>query len=174
MVTDIASVGEIVIPLDRYPHLYEDEPVGEGVAQLLRHISADGIHLHYDELLIINKSMQLVGHLTVQNILSSFFPSLLPTKPVSAYAGKKEQYTDLSILFEKSFRQECRRQAEKVVRDYMTKPRRTIAPSWHPLHALEVMIKENLGSLPVVEDAILIGAVRITDIFRILGTYCTL
>jgi hypothetical protein len=36
------------------------------------------------------------------------------------------------------------------------------------------MVKEKAHSLPVNDDQELIGAVRITDLFRVLGTYCTL
>lgn len=174
MSPDNLTVREVAIMLDRYPHLHESEPIGDGVAQLLQRRSADGLHLHYEELLVINENQQLVGHLSVQNILSSFFPSILTPNPVTTYVGKKERYTDLSILVEDSFQKECRRQATKVVRDYMSKPRRTIDSGMHPLHALEIMIKENVNSLPVVETEKLLGAVRITDIFRVLGTYCTL
>jgi hypothetical protein len=174
MSPDRLVVGEIAILLDRYPHLHENEPIGDGVAQLLQRRSADGLHLHYDELLVINAEQHLVGQLSVQNILSSFFPSILTPNPVTAYVGKKERYTDLSILLEDSFRKECRRQAAKVVREYMSKPRHAIDISMHPLQALEIMIKDNMNSLPVIEQTKLIGAVRITDIFRVLGTYCTL
>ena len=174
MSPDNLMVREVTIMLDCYPHLDESEPIGEGVAQLLQHLSADGLHLHYEELLVTNKNQQLVGHLSVQNILSSFFPSILNPSSVTAYAGKKQRYTDLSILVEDSFQKECRRQAAKVVREYMSKPRSTIDGDMHPLHALEIMVEEDVYSLPVVETEKLIGAVRITDIFRVLGTYCTL
>ena len=174
MSPDKMMVREIAITLDRYPHLRESEPIGDGVAQLLQRRSADGLHLHYDELLVIDEQQCLVGHLSVQNILSSFFPSILTPNPVTTYVGKKELYTDLSILLEDTFQKECRRQATKVVRDYMSKPRRTIDGTMHPLHALEIMVAGNVNSLPVVEQEKLIGAIRISDIFRVLGTYCTL
>ena len=174
MSTEITAVRDMVIRLDRYPHLRDDEPIGNGVALLLQNSSADGMHLHFEEALVVNGDGDLVGHLTVENILASFFPSILAPDQVTAYVGKKDQFTDLSILFEDSFRKECRRQAGKMVKQYMSKPRRVLDGAIHPLHALEIMVKEKAHSLPVSNDQELIGAVRITDLFRVLGTYCTM
>lgn len=171
---NISFVREIFIPLEQYPHLMEDEPIGNAVALLLQHGSADGRHLHYDELFVTNSDNQLVGHILLHDILTSFFPSILGTPKTSVFAGKKEHFTDLSILLEDSFRRECRRQAAHTVNQFMTKPHRSIDGSMHLLHALEIMIKDGETTLPVTEDTTLVGAVRIQDIFRILGTYCTI
>ncbi|MFV0436338.1 MAG: HPP family protein [Desulfopila sp.] len=174
MQNNITLVREVLIPLAQYPHLMENEPIGNAVALLLQHGSADGRHLYYDELLVTNSTGQLSGHILIQDILTSFFPSILATPKVQVYGGKKDLFTDLSILLEDSFRRECRRQAEMTVNQFMIEPHRSIADTTHLLHALEIMIKDNETTLPVTEDDILVGAVRIQDIFRVLGTYCTI
>ena len=174
MNTTISFVREILIPLADYPHLQQDEPIGNAVAQLLEHGSEDGRHLYYDEVLVTDTAGRLVGHILVKDILASFFPSILATSTAGIYAGKMEQFTDLSILLEDSFRNECRRQSAHTVKMHMTKPHRSIDGSMTLLHALEIMVKDKETTLPVTENGVLVGAVRMQDIFRVLGTYCAI
>ena len=149
-------------------------PIGNGVAMILAHCSADNLHLHYDEILVIDSKDQLVGILDVTRILTSFFPSILGDYPDKGYVGKKQSFTDLSVLLEDHFRVECKRQTTVPVNQYMRKAHRSIDASMHILHALEIMIKDREKTLPVTNKGVLLGAVRLTDIFRVLGAYCTL
>lgn len=174
MHNDIPDVQEIMIPIDRYPCIRDDEPIGNGVALILKHSSADNHHLHYEELLVIDGNDQLVGMLNIANILSSFFPSILGDYSHQVYAGKKQSFTDLSVLLEEHFRVECRRQSSTAINKYMRKPHRSIDGAMSLLHALEIMIKDQENTLPVTENGILLGAIRVADIFRVLGSYCTI
>jgi len=174
MNNDISLVREILIPLDQYPHLRETDPIGDAVALLLQNGTEDGRHLFYDEILVIDDGGRLVGHILVRDILTSFFPSILSASTSGIYAGKQEHFTDLSILLEDSFRRECRRQAAHTVKMHMTRPHRSVDGSMHLLHALEIMVKDKETTLPVTENNVLAGAIRMQDIFRILGTYCTI
>ncbi len=174
MNNDISHVNEILITLDSYPHLLQDEPIGNAVAKLLEHRSADGRHLHYDQVFVVDEAGRLLGRISVIDILTSFFPSILSTSTAGIFAGKKENFTDLSILLEDSFRRECRRQAAHTVGQHMAKTHQSVEGSMHLLHALEIMIKDDVTTLPVTEKNVLTGAVRMEDIFRVLGTYCTI
>lgn len=174
MQNDISLVRQIAIPLDQYPHLHEEKPIGDAVALLLQNESADGRHLHYNELLVVNGSGDLVGRILIRDILTSFFPSILGTSTAGIYAGKKEHFTDLSILLEDNFRRECRRQAAHTVKMHMTKAHRSVDGSMTLLHALEIMVKDDEMTLPVMENNVLTGAIRMQDIFKVLGNYCTI
>lgn len=174
MDNNIPKVQHILIPMDRYPSIREDETISSGVAVLLQHSSSDNQHLHFEEILVINSKNQLAGLLTVKDILTSFFPSILGFTSDSTYSGKKVMFTDLSVLLEDHFRRECKGQATQKVKQYMRKPHRSIDASMHVLHVLEIMIKEHEKTLPVTDNNVLLGAVRMNDIFKVLGTYCTL
>ena len=174
MQNDIPDVQKIMIPIDRYPCIRGDEPIGNGVALILEHSSADNQHLHYEELLVIDGNDQLVGMLNTATILTSFFPSILGNYSHQIYVGKKQPFTDLSVLLEEHFRLECKRQSITAVNKYMRKPHRSIDGSMSLLHALEIMIRDQANTLPVTENGILLGAVRVADIFRVLGGYCTI
>ena len=173
MNADMPTICYIVYPLSRYPSIHRDEPIGTAVNRLLNSSSYDGIHLHFDELLVLNRSKELVGHLSIRDIICCFFPSVMQSS-TPVFSGKQEQFTELSSLLGSNFHKECRRQLAQPAERYMTAPKNSIPSNTHLLHALEIMVKENRNSLPVLESNILIGAVRINDIFRVLGTtYCT-
>ena len=100
--------------------------------------------------------------------------ALFATGGKQIFAGKKEKFSDLAILMEDSFQAECKRQGALPVRDFMAPPLKSIKAGMHPLHAAEILMTENETCLPVVEEGILIGVVRLIDIFRALASSCSL
>lgn len=173
MDNEILKVKNIMVPLPDYPVIKADDPIGDGVALILQNASADNRHLHFEELLVIGSNEQLVGMVDVTDILKSFFPSVFGFED-QVYIGKKQVFTDLSVLLEGHFRLECKRQANESVHQHMRAPHRSIDGSMHVLHALEIMVKDKEKTLPVTENGNLIGAIRLADIFRSLGGYCTM
>lgn len=167
------TVKDLIIPLEQFPHVQSEAPVHEAVGLLFSHVNGNG-RLQYDELLVISADNQYVGRLTVRGILTCYFPTLFATGDKQIFAGKKEKFSDLAILMEDSFQAECKRQGALPVRDYMAPPLKSIKANLHPLHAAEIMMTENETCLPVVEDGILIGLVRLIDIFHTLAGSCSL
>jgi hypothetical protein len=167
-------VKDLVVPLELFPHLGSEESVHSAVAQLFSHTANGGGNLMFDELLVINSQSQYVGRLTIQGILTCFFPTLFDGNQKAIFSGKKEKFTDLAILFEDSFQGECKRQGALPVSQFMVPPLKSIKADMHPLHAAEIMMAENQTCLPVVEDQALIGVVRLIDIFRTLASSCAL
>ena len=167
------TVKDLIIPLEQFPHVQSEAPVHEAVGLLFSHVNGNG-RLQYDELLVINADNQYVGRLTVRGILTCYFPTLFATGDKQIFAGKKEKFSDLAILMEDSFQAESKRQGALPVRDFMAPPLKSIKAGMHPLHAAEIMMNENETCLPVVEDGILIGLVRLIDIFHTLAGSCSL
>lgn len=167
------KVKNIMVPIPDYPVIRAEDPIGDAVALILQHSSADHRHLHFEELLVIDSNEQLVGMVDAVDILKSFFPSVF-NFPTQVYVGKTQAFTDLSVLLEDNFRLECKRQATEAVKQHMRVPHRSIDGSMHALHALEIMVKDREKTLPVTENNSLLGAVRVADLFRVLGGYCTM
>ena len=167
------TVKDLIIPLEQFPHVQSEAPEHEAVGLLFSHVNGTG-RLQYDELLVISADNQYVGRLTVRGILTCYFPTLFATGDKQIFAGKKEKFSDLAILMEDSFQGECKRQGALPVGDFMAPPLKSIKAGMHPLHAAEIMMTENETCLPVVEDGILIGLVRLIDIFHTLAGSCSL
>ena len=170
----LPAVKSLVIPLDQFPHLQSDASVHEAVGQLFSHTINGSGQLLYDELLVINSQSQYVGRLTIRGILTCYFPTLFDGGQKQIFAGKKEKYSDLAILLEDSFQAECKRQGSLPVSQYMVPPLKSIKAETHPLHAAEIMMEESETCLPVVENHVVIGVVRLVDIFRTLAGSCSL
>ncbi len=167
------TVKDLIIPLEQFPHVRSQAPVHEAVGLLFSHTNGHG-RLQYDELLVISPDNRYVGRLTIRSILTCYFPTLFATGGKQIFAGKKEKFSDLAILMEDSFQTECKRQGALPVADYMAPPLKSVKAGMHPLHAAEIMMAENETCLPVVEEGILIGVVRLIDIFRALASSCSL
>ena len=167
------TVKDLMIPLEQFPHVSSEAPVHEAVGLLYSHVNGHG-RLQYDELLVISADNRLVGRLTLRGILTCYFPTLFAGDQQPIFAGKQAKFTDLAILLEDSFQTECKRQGSLPVGDFMAPPHKAIKAGLHPLHAAEIMMTENETCLPVVEDGILIGLVRLIDIFNTLAGSCSL
>ena len=167
------TVKDILIPLEQFPHVQSEAPVHEAVGLLFSHPNGHG-RLQYDELLVISADNRLVGRLTLRGILTCYFPTLFAGDQQPIFAGKQAKFTDLAILLEDSFQTECKRQGSLPVHAFMAPPLKSIKASMHPLHAAEILMTENETCLPVVEEGILIGVVRLIDIFRALASSCSL
>lgn len=174
MNNDIPVVGEIFIPLEQFPHVHPDDAISSGIMQLLQSGTADGRHLHFDEVLVVDDTNRLVGQLSMKTILKNLFPVILANDLTEAFVGKKTHYSDLSILLEGHFQNACRRQSEVTVKSCMAAPARTIERSTHLLHALEIMVSDDRMTLPVSDGKVLLGGIRMADLFRILGGHCTM
>jgi len=174
MNTSMPVVKDLIVPLELFPHLGSDQSVHEAVAQLFSHTEGGSGKLLFDELIVINSSSQYVGRLTIQGILTCYFPTLFDGGQKTVFAGKKEKFSDLAILLEDSFQGECKRQGALPVNQFMAPPHKSIKADMHPLHAAEIMMAENETCLPVVDNEALIGVVRLIDIFRTLAGSCSL
>ncbi len=173
MSNSMPVIKDLIVPLESFPHLGSEDSVHEAVGQLFSHINGGG-KLLYDELMVLNSQSQYVGRLTIQGILTCYFPTLFDGGQKTVFAGKKEKFTDLAILLEGSFQAECKRQGALPVSQFMAPPHKSIKADMHPLHAAEIMMAENETCLPVVEDDGLIGLVRLIDLFRTLASSCSL
>lgn len=174
MSTATPTVKDLVVPLESFPHLASADSVHEAVAQLFSRTANGSGKLMFDELIVLNADNQYVGRLTLQGILTCFFPTLFSVDQRKVFVGKTDKFTDLAILLEDSFQAQCRRQGTLPVSQFMVPPHKSIKADVHPLHAAEIMMAENETCLPVVEDGSLIGVVRLIDIFRSLAGSCSL
>ena len=173
MHTPMPTIKELVVPLEQFPHLGIDSSVHNAVALLFEHTESGGGKLLFDELLVISNQDEYVGRLTIRSILACYFPSLFDGGQREIFAGKKEKYTDLAILLEGSFQNECKRQGALPVSQFMTPPGKSLKGDLHPLHAAEIMMEEHENTLPVVENGSLIGIVRLIDLFKTLAGSCS-
>lgn len=172
MKIEISVVREILIPLSEYPHISASEPINNAIALLLAHYSNDGSHLHFKEILVTDRNGGLVGQLPVESILENFFRPALRSSASKQFFEDSEHFADLVLVIDDWFKAECKRQSVVTVNRYMNQHPPSIGASAHVVHALGMMLSSQKEVLPVTEDNVLQGAVRMEDIFKVLGNCC--
>lgn len=172
MKLDISIVRKILIPLEKYPHISAGSPVNNAIALLLAHDSIDGKHLHFKEILITDRRGSLVGQLSVKSILENFFnPALSPSVSKHYLKGSKH-FGDLILAIDDWFKTECKRQSLETVDQYMSQPTPSGSASAHVVHALGMMLNSQTKMLPVIDNNVLKGVVRMEDLFKVFGDCC--
>lgn len=172
MKLDISIVRETLIPLSRYPHISQDEPICNAIALLLAHQSDEGNHLNFEDMLVTDAEGRLVGQLRFSAILEKFFqPALRPSASKHVFEDS-EHFAELIVVIDEWLKDQCRTQAAVSVNRFMDHQPLVVSGSDHVVHALGIMLSHQKNVLPVTENNVLKGAIRIEDIFKILGNCC--
>lgn len=171
MKIDISVVREILIPLSDYPHILAGESLAKGIGLLTDRRSEDGRHMHYDCALVITAKGEYLGLFELRPVLARFFEPAI--RPLSSHFPLKDRnsYADSIVAIDEWFKCECQRKSTATIREYLSipQPLQSVTPACHVLEALALMLKTESGVLPVIENNVLLGAVRLEDVFTTLA-----
>lgn len=174
MQTDHPLVKDHIITLDRYPHLQEDQSLHDAVEIIKSYTDGSNERLRYSELLILDNNNQLVGRVTLQDIILGIDPRFTGLTKVNKYEGKKADTTNLITLWEDSFFDECSKRRTKKIREFMSSVKQTVKGGDSLLKALGIMLSENETVLPVVDNDRVAGVIRLEEIFNTITNQCRL
>jgi len=168
-------VKDFVIPLERYPHIREEQTLAEAIKQVLSYKwGAKEQLLRFAELFVFNHEDQVVGKITVGDILTALEPRLLKKEEDPVFEGPEVDASNLSILWEDAFFKQCREHQERPVKEIMSPITTVINSSDLVLKALYVMLRSGEQSLPVLDDGKVVGVLRIEELFTITSGLCEL
>jgi CBS domain-containing protein len=105
-------------------------------------------------LMVTDAQGKLIGMLSMYDIFL-----LLRPKHIHIWGEMKD--LDLSGIIDTA----CRKAGQMLVGDIMTTDLITIAPDTHLLHVLDIMIKQHVRRIPVMENGEVIGMVYISRVF---------
>lgn len=165
----ISVVREIFTPLSNYPHITADESLSRAIEILMEHQSENGRHIHYDVLFVVGSQGELAGELQQKVILENFFRKLLLPTATHFFFEDNEYFADMLPIIDDWFKEECGNQSRITVETCMCRQNCSVEPSVHVVQALSIMLQNERSVLPVTKDNVLLGAVRMEDIFNILG-----
>lgn len=172
MASENPIVKDLVIPLDDFPHLNENQTLHDAVEIILSYTCGEFDRIRYAEILILNDRNQLSGRVTIQNILLNLDPRLKEASKVKGFEGKESGFTNLITLWEDSFFVECTKRSHILIKDLMTPINHTAKGGDSVLKALAIMINTNITVLPAIDDGYVIGVIRLKEIFRSLCSRC--
>jgi CBS domain-containing protein len=172
--TDNPVVKDHLITLTSYPHLTEDQSLSDAVEIIKSYTAGEEERLKYSEMLVLDNNNRLVGRVTIQDIIMGIDPRFIGLAKVNKYQGKKADVTNLIILWEDSFFEECSKRGTKMIRDFMSPIRHTVKSGDSLLKALAIMLSANETVLPVMDADRVVGVIRLEEIFKAITSQCRL
>lgn len=172
MAAEIPIVRDLTIPLERYPHLNENQTLHDAALILQTFTCGENDRLRYGELLVLNDRNQLVGRISIQDILKCLDSRLSEIPHVKKFEGKGSDFPNLTFLWEDSFFEGCARHGAKAIKD-CTSPIKILIKGSDPiLKALSIMLSTKDVTLPVIDENRVIGVIRLEEIFEAISSRC--
>lgn len=161
-------VKDVMLGIFEYPHI----PYWFSIEQAIKVVKASfiqpGKHMDPLAVLVFDEKYNLLGTITLKDILKGLEPSFL-RPPLKAQVPEEEK-TGLSIIWDSLFTQESKKLAQKSVSEIMVPAKYFVEPSDPVTKAAYLMIHYELPILPVLEDKKkFVGIVRMVEIFDIIS-----
>ena len=158
--SDTKRVKELMIPLEDYPHI----PYWFTLRQAMAIVREAAIKFEGSfeprAVLVFDEKYQLMGILTLRDIIKGLEPRFLKeTDLVKADPS-------LTVLMGDLFGPGLKEASQKPVSEVMSPIKVTVQGGDPLAKAIFLMIKENVGLMPVIQDNKVAGMVRLSDLFK--------
>jgi CBS domain-containing protein len=154
------KVKDLMIPLEDYPHI----PYWFSLRQAMAIVRETAIKFEGQfeprAVLVFDEKYQLMGILTLRDVIKGLEPrflhetNLVKTDP------------SLTVLMGDLFGPGLKEASQKPVSEVMSPIKVTIQASDPIAKAIFLMIKEDVGMMPVIQDSKVAGMVRLSDLFK--------
>ena len=157
--TNEKMVKELMIPLEDYPHI----PYWFTLRQAMAIVREAAVKFEGQfeprAVLVFDEKYQLMGILTLRDIITGLEPkflqetSLIKTDP------------SLTVLMGDFFGSKMQEQSHRAVSEVMGPIKFTVNAADAIAKPVYLMIKENVGLIPVMSDGKVAGILRLSDLF---------
>ena len=154
------KVKDLMIPLEDYPHI----PYWFTLRQAMAIVREAAVKFEGSfeprAVLVFDEKYQLLGILTLRDIIRGLEPRFLKeTDLIKADPS-------LTVLFGDLFGPGMKEQSQRPVSEVMSPIQVTVEAQDNVVKALYLMIKKNVGLMPVMQDNKVIGMIRLSDLFN--------
>jgi CBS-domain-containing membrane protein len=166
---EMKRAGDIMIPLDEYPHLPYWFTLRQATAELEKsEVEIDGRKSLPRAVLIFDEKYQLMGMARRRDIMRGLEPEFLMSRPIESRKTLFDVKVDpnLSELSYDKLLQGMRRQAERPIGDVMRPIVATVDVEDHLVKIIYEMVDRGLSILPVLKEGKVVGVVRSVDAFH--------
>ena len=154
------KVKDLMIPLEDYPHI----PYWFTLRQAMAIVREAAIKFEGSfeprAVLVFDEKYQLMGILTLRDVIRGLEPRFL--QETSLVKGDP----NLAVLMGDLFGPGLKEASQKPVSEVMSPIKATVQGNDLVAKAIFLMIKENVGMMPVVQDNKVAGMVRLSDLFK--------
>jgi CBS domain-containing protein len=153
-------VKDLMIPLEDYPHI----PYWFTLRQAMAIVREAAIKFEGSfeprAVLVFDEKYQLMGILTLRDIIKGLEPNFL--KETSLV----KMDPSLTVLLGDLLGPQMKEHSQRPVSEVMSPIQATVDGNAPIAKALYLMIKENVGLMPVTQDSKVTGMIRLSDLFN--------
>ena len=157
-------VKDLMIPLEDYPHI----PYWFTLRQAMAIVREAAIKFEGSfeprAVLVFDEKYQLMGILTLRDIIKGLEPNFL--KETSLV----KMDPSLTVLLGDLLGPQMKEHSQRPVGEVMSPIQATVDGNAPIAKALYLMIKENVGLMPVIQDSKVAGIIRLSDLFNEVAT----
>lgn len=158
------TIRDIYVPLSEYPQLAETATLRDAFEVLLAGFTSGRRYRH---VLVLNADRHLIGLLGMRDILRGLFPDYLRSRELGhADQGPVPDFPALTLIWAETCHNQCKEAAQKPVTDFMGDVPDTVGLDDPITKAAYLLVMHDVSTLPVVEEARLVGVVRMIDVFN--------
>ncbi|MCX5891688.1 MAG: CBS domain-containing protein [Deltaproteobacteria bacterium] len=153
------TAEQLMIRLEDYPHIPYWFSLREAMAIVREAALKFGGSFEPRAVLVFDEKYQLMGILTLRDIIIGLEPKFLQE------AGLIKMDPSLTVLMGDFSGPKMKEQSQRAVSEVMSPIKITVKASDPITKPLYLMVKENLGLVPVVQGGRVVGMLRLSDLF---------
>ncbi len=161
---DEKKVKDLMIPLEDYPHIPYWFTLRQAMA-IVREAAIKFEGFMPRSVLVFDEKYRLMGLLTLRDIIKGLEPRFLKnTDMIKADPS-------LAILIRDLFGPGLKEASQRPVSEVMSPIKVTVNAEDTLAKALFLMIKENVGMMPVLRENKVAGMIRLSDLFKLISDF---
>lgn len=163
------KVKDLMTPLENYPRIPHSFSIAEAFLELKNYA-----HSGYKLVLVFDERFQLVGILSLRDLLRNIEPDFLKIDFSTKFQGlMPTDNGSIAIMWEDAFLKDCKKKMDTPIKEILTPTKIITITSDAPLmKALYLMMREDVNALPVLEGDVVIGVISLLDIVSEILCIC--
>ena len=153
------TAKNLMIPLEDYPHIPYWFTLRQAMAIIREAAVKFEVSFEPRAVLVFDEKYQLMGILTLRDIITGLEPKFLQETSLI------KMDPSLTVLLGDFFGPKMKEQSQRAVSEVMSPIKITVNAEDPITKPLYLMIKENLGLIPVMQGGKVVGMVRLSDLF---------
>jgi predicted transcriptional regulator len=151
------KVRDLMIPLEDYDSISSNKSVRDAFEVMAK----TGHHA----ILVLDENNEPIGQLSHRDALMALVPKYTPTGRSDSWLTP-ESFKNYPVFhYDGEFSGQCKAQLKKTVKEVMSLFPVTIDEGAPLAEAVQVMVTNNIGRMPVVSGGKVLGMIRLIEIF---------
>jgi len=161
-----AVVKDLMVDVFEYPHIPYWFTIKQAIGIIKKSFLETEKCVRPLAVLVFDQKYNLMGTVTLKDILKGLEPQLLKPQVMTDFAGADIEQA-LASYEAAMFSEESKKLVEKPVSEIMTPIKVFVSPDDTAVKAAFLMVHHNITILPVLEDRKkLVGLVRMLEVFK--------